>query len=57
MTDLISIIIPIYNIKDYLPRCLNSILHQTYRNYEVILVDDALPTVLLKFVIHMQRWI
>ena len=38
---LISVIVPVYNIKDYLERCVNSILAQTYRNLEVILVDDG----------------
>lgn len=37
----ISIIIPIYNIETYLPRCLDSILSQTYTNWEAILVDDG----------------
>lgn len=39
--ELISIIIPIYNIERYLSRCLDSILNQSYQNYEVIMVDDG----------------
>lgn len=37
----ISVIIPVYNIKDYLKRCVDSITNQTYRNLEIILVDDG----------------
>ena len=37
----ISIIVPVYNVKDYLERCVSSILCQTYKNIEVILVDDG----------------
>ena len=37
----ISVIIPAYNIADYLPRCLDSILNQTYQNLEVIVVNDG----------------
>ena len=36
-----SIIIPIYNVEKYLQRCLNSILNQTYQDYEMILIDDG----------------
>ena len=36
-----SIIIPVYNVKDYLDACVQSILDQTYSNYEIILVDDG----------------
>lgn len=39
--QLISIIIPIYNIEAYLERCFSSIQNQTYTNYEVLLIDDG----------------
>ena len=38
---MISIIIPIYNVAPYLERCFDSILNQTYQDFEVILVDDG----------------
>ncbi len=41
--ELISIIIPIYNVEDYLLACIESIMKQTYNNLEIILVDDGFP--------------
>ena len=37
----ISIILPIYNTKDYLEKCLDSILTQTYKNLEILCIDDG----------------
>ena len=41
--DLVSVIVPVYRVEDYLDRCVQSIVDQTYRNLEIILVDDGSP--------------
>ena len=43
MKEKISIIVPIYNVELYLERCVESIINQTYKNLEIILVDDGSP--------------
>lgn len=39
--DLISIIVPVYNVEQYLQKCVDSILLQSYDNIEIILIDDG----------------
>lgn len=39
--NLISVIVPIYNVEEYLNKCVQSIVNQTYKNLEIILVDDG----------------
>ena len=41
--ELISIIVPIYNVENYLRMCLDSIQKQTYQNFECLLINDGSP--------------
>lgn len=41
--SLVSIIIPVYNVSDYIERCIKSVMNQTYTDIECIIVDDATP--------------
>ena len=43
MDKKISVIVPVYNVEKYLTRCVDSIINQTYKNLEIILVDDGSP--------------
>ena len=43
MSELISVIIPIYKVEEYLDECITSVVNQTYKNLEIILVDDGSP--------------
>ena len=39
--DMISVIIPVYNVENFLDKCIKSVLYQSYKNLEIILVDDG----------------
>lgn len=41
MDNIISIVLPVYNVEQYLERCLESVIHQTYRNLEIICINDG----------------
>ncbi len=41
MEDKISVIVPIYNVENYLRKCIESLINQTYKNIEIVLVDDG----------------
>jgi len=41
INDKISIIVPIYNVEEYVEKCIKSLINQTYKNIEIILVDDG----------------
>lgn len=55
--QIISIIVPIYNVEKYLPQCLDSIINQTYKNLEIILIDDGSTDNSGKYVININYWI
>ena len=37
----VSVILPVYNIEEYLPQCMESLFNQTYKDFEIIIVDDG----------------
>ena len=41
MDSLVSVIVPVYKVEQFLPRCVESIQNQTYQSIEIILVDDG----------------
>lgn len=43
MDDLVSIIVPIYKVEKFISKCVNSIVKQTYKNIEILLIDDGSP--------------
>lgn len=51
----VSVIIPVYNTEQYIPRCLNSILSQTLQDFEIIVVNDQSPDNSLKILKEYQQ--
>lgn len=41
MADLVTIVVPVYNVQNYLARCIESLINQTYKNIEILLIDDG----------------
>ena len=41
--EIISIVIPVYKVDQYLEQCILSVLNQTYKNLEILLIDDGSP--------------
>ncbi|MBX0706412.1 glycosyltransferase family 2 protein, partial [Campylobacter jejuni] len=40
-TKIVGVVIPIYNVEEYLRECLDSVVNQTYKNLQVVLVNDG----------------
>ena len=39
--QLVSILVPVYNVESYLSQCLDSLINQTYNNLQIVLIDDG----------------
>lgn len=53
--NLISVIIPIYNVEKYISRCLDSVINQTYKKIEIICVDDGSPDNSIKILKEYEK--
>ena len=51
----VSFVIPVYKVEKYLDECVQSILKQTYRDYEILLVDDGSPDLCPEMCDHWAR--
>ena len=55
MKPLLTVVIPVYNVEKYLKRCIESILIQEWKNYDILLVMMEVLIILLKFVMTMLK--
>ena len=51
----ISVIVPVYKVQQYLQQCVDSILAQTFEDFDLILVDDGSRMIVEAYVINMQK--
>ena len=52
MSNLVSILVPFYNVEQYIDRCIQSLIEQTYENIEILLIDDCSPDKSLEIAQH-----
>ena len=50
-----SVIVPIYNVEEYIEECVSSVLRQTYSNFELLLVNDASPDSSLEIITRLSK--
>ena len=55
MSDLVSIITPSYNSYKYIENCISSVIEQTYKNWEMIIVDDCSKDNCVKIINHFLK--
>ena len=55
MKEKLSVIVPIYNGEEHLEKCLNSIINQTFKDFELILIDDGSKDQSLKICLEFER--
>lgn len=53
--DLVSIIVPVYNVEKFVEKCVKSLMNQTHKNIEIILVDDGSPDHSPELLIELQQ--
>ena len=53
MNPLVSFVVPCYKLAHLLPQCVNSILEQTYENYEILIMDNACETIRRRLPSHL----
>ena len=52
---MISVIVPVYGVEKYLPKCIESLVKQTFKDIEIVLIDDGSPDSCGKYVMSMLK--